>query len=159
MKTVEERFWARVFMRAPDECWGWDGPPGPGGYGKFSMGGKLTYAHRAAYEIATGVSPYGCLVCHTCDNPGCVNPAHLFLGTSADNSADMVRKGRSRSGEAHWRARLTDAQVNDIRARAAAGETQRSLAAAHGVSFQHVSDLCSGRRRDRRKFIETERIA
>lgn len=156
MDAIKKRFLKRVDVLSSDECWIWRGPVGAGGYGKFSIHGRLDYAHRASFEIFNGIRPLFLFVLHSCDNPSCVNPAHLFVGTPADNSADMVRKGRSCRGEAHWRARLTDQQVAEIVSRVAGGETQRAIAAEFGVSYQHVSDLCSGRRR---RFVETERAA
>lgn len=147
MKTVNERFEARVIRSGPGECWTWRGAATPHGYGKFFMNGRVEYAHRAAYELATGERPEGKVVCHRCDNPGCVNPAHLFAGTHAENSADMVRKGRGQAGERHWKAKLTGPQVAEIRTRVAAGETQRSLAREFGVSFQHIGTLVHGKAR------------
>lgn len=96
MLTVEERFWQRVALT--DECWPWLGAKNKNGYGTFSPTKELskTLAHRFAWELYRGPIPEGMLVCHTCDNPECTNPKHLFLGTPQDNMDDKVRKGRWR---------------------------------------------------------------
>lgn len=81
---------------APDDCWVYVGPTKQGGYGRFSYGcgGKKKLAHRVAWELANGPIPDGLLVCHSCDNPPCCNPKHLFLGTHQDNKDDAVAKDR-----------------------------------------------------------------
>jgi hypothetical protein len=100
-----ERFWAKVDKRGPDECWPWTAGIRPDGYGMFregAMGSRTVGAHRFAYELLVGPIPSDkpC-VCHTCDNPPCVNPAHLFAATNDENMADMVAKGRAVQGERH----------------------------------------------------------
>ena len=85
--------------------------------------------------------PAGLGVCHHCDNPPCCNPRHLFLGTATDNMRDAVRKGRIATGERNGRAKLTEAQVLEIRAAVAAGETQRSQVARFDCNFQTVSKI------------------
>lgn len=103
------------------------------GYGRFQYEGRLLKsAHRVAYELAVGPIPVGLLVRHTCDNPPCCNPAHLELGTNADNASDRDTRGRlgERRGEANGNARLNEQQVREIRAAAAS----RGLAAVYGVS-------------------------
>lgn len=99
MSTLAARFAAKVDQSGgPDACWPWTGYRRPLGYGEIGLGGKrgkAAKAHRVAYELANGPIPKGLDVLHRCDNPPCVNPAHLFLGTHLDNMRDMAAKGRS----------------------------------------------------------------
>lgn len=110
------RFWAKVDRRGPDDCWPWTGSRKPMGYGHFVMLKKDYNAHRLSYELANGPIPAGQHVLHRCDNPPCVNPAHLFLGTHTDNMHDMDAKGRKSRGEATRRHKLTAEDVRAIRA-------------------------------------------
>lgn len=100
-----------------DNCVEFKGSRGTDGHGRTRCLGKMWYAHRLAWTLANGPIPDGMNVCHECDNPPCINVGHLFLGTHADNVADMVAKGRSAVGSRHGRAKLTERDVLDIRAR------------------------------------------
>jgi hypothetical protein len=91
--TFETRFWAKVVVH-PGGCWEWRGRRMPKGYGKLNRGTKTVYAHRLAFELRNGPIPDGLYVLHKCDNPPCINPDHLFLGTQADNVRDRDTKGR-----------------------------------------------------------------
>lgn len=123
-----------------DECWIWTGALNKG-YGSMSMPGSLKReAHIVAWEIANGELANGRIVRHSCDNPPCTNPAHLFLGTHADNVADKVAKGRQSRGGNHGHAKLTDEQVCEIRDLYETGAwTQMDLAKIFHVSRPLVS--------------------
>jgi hypothetical protein len=138
-KPIEQRFWEKVDVRGPDECWEWTACTSKG-YGDF-WSDHHTKAHQYSWVLHRGLIPLGMLVCHTCDNPLCVNPKHLFLGTNSDNIQDCARKGRLNSplGERHKNHKLTSENVREIRNLYATGEyTGFDLAAKFGVTFQHI---------------------
>jgi hypothetical protein len=130
-----ERFWSHVQPAAADACWPWQGTITAHGYGQISDAGRSRRAHRLAYELAVGEIPEGQQVCHRCDNPPCVNPAHLFLGSAAANQHDKRAKGRAAKGTANaGGGKLTDDDVRAIRARLAAADTLAAIARDHHVS-------------------------
>lgn len=114
-KTIHERFFDKVDKT--DACWIWKGSKNQKNYGMFVYKGRVHMAHRVAYMEWKGEIPDGRLVCHTCDNPSCVNPDHLFVGSNQDNMDDMKAKGRQKSlsGEENKNSKLTWDAVHDIR--------------------------------------------
>ena len=146
--SIAERLWRRVDKSGgPDACWPYMGSRNSSGYG--GLGGKDGSTHRAAHESENGPIPDGMSVCHRCDNPPCCNPAHLFLGTVLDNSRDMVSKGRSPDtrNERSGKAKLTNAQIEEIRERWGSGETLKSLAREFRVSSSYLTRVTQGTRR------------
>ena len=139
--TPVDRFWKRV--QKTDDCWNWTGSLS-NGYGHLRVNSARVSTHRFSWELHYGPIPKGIFVCHHCDNPDCVRPDHLFLGTSADNSADMVKKGRAAhhwsgcKGEQHGNAKLTEDQVRSIRTEYQQGASQREIAARYGISHPNV---------------------
>jgi hypothetical protein len=142
------RFWEKV--ETGRGCWLWRGTIKDGRYGVIgdeAPSRRQVYAHRLSWEIANQRPvPDGLDVCHSCDNPPCVNPTHLFVGTRADNMADMKRKGRHRFGEGHQTGRLTDAQAREILRRALGGEPPGNIGIEFGVSASHVENIRRGHR-------------
>lgn len=125
------------------DCWLWTGSRNGKGYGLIKDGGKTRQTHRIAWELARGRIPEGMVVMHRCDNPSCVNPAHLSLGTTADNNHDKIAKGRHPTGAAAiTAAKLTPDQVRAIRA---SPGTCRRIAREYGVTEANVRLIRSGR--------------
>lgn len=137
-KSIVDRFFAKVDRSG--SCWVWTGSCDWQGYGKFGVGDKNVMAHRFSWSNAHGVIPEGMLVCHKCDNPPCVNPDHLFMGSQAENVRDMIAKGRGNHprGENHPRARLSDKQVIKIRSSEEPGKT---IALRYGISQSLVGQI------------------
>jgi DNA-binding XRE family transcriptional regulator len=143
-RPLAERFWRKVEKH--DGCWRWTGRPMTVGYGYImDDDGSDTYAHRVSWRLHYGSIPDGMCVLHRCDNRICVNPAHLFLGTRADNMADKTAKGRTPHGENHWNSKLSSADVREIVKRLEAGETQTSIARDYGVYRQAIGSIATGR--------------
>lgn len=144
-KPPEERFWARVAKS--DGCWEWTGTKKGAGYGQFCTGGRRKLAHRVAWEMSFGGIPEGLAVCHTCDNPRCVRPDHLFLGTWAENNHDRHRKGRSAGpkGQRNGKACLTEDDVRRIRQLHNQGLGYRGIARLSGMSRSAIAHIVQGR--------------
>ncbi len=149
-RRTKPHFWDNVLQVG--SCWEWQGTRRPDGYGLLYVNGVQTRAHRHAFELAWGTPiPPGMSVLHRCDNPPCVRPGHLWLGTDADNLADMRAKGRARhfvgrvqAGEANHNAKLTDDAVREIRRLRATGLLQREIAERLGVHTGTVGYVLRG---------------
>lgn len=137
------RFWSKIDRRSESECWLWTAGKKEDGYGAFSNDERRQVgAHRFAWELENGPVPDGYLVCHRCDEPSCCNPGHLFLGTPAQNSADMRAKGRQAKGERVSTNKLGSGSVSAIRCLWALGVgSQQYIADLFGVSQSHVSSI------------------
>jgi len=149
------RFWQHVNLTG--DCWLWTANRQKAGYGRFWAEGATVSAHRFAYVLAYGVIPTGMDVCHRCDNPSCVRPSHLWLGTHDDNMADKTAKGRApkgdgngsrthperlQRGEQHHGAKLTTPEVVAIRAlHAAGGMTYTAIGRRYGMDPTTISDI------------------
>jgi len=153
------RFWSKV--RKSATCWNWIATKNADGYGNFRSGSRVLKAHRVSYELTHGPIPEGLFICHHCDNPACVNPSHLFLGTNRDNVVDMYSKGRGNSprgkrhgaythperlsrGERHGMAKLDDDKVRAIRI-LAVEYMQTDIARHFGIGGSAMSAIVRGR--------------
>ena len=146
----EVRFWAKVYKPSnPDDCWIWVAGKTGSGYGVLTINYKAILVHRFSYELHCGPIPEGRFVCHHCDVPACVNPAHLFLGTPKDNTHDMIAKGRAvhvtrpmPGGEDHPNARLTWKQIDEMRTLFATGTYSKAqLAMKYGVTKSNIGEI------------------
>ena len=146
-RRIEARF-ARNFHNGSG-CWEWIGTAGKDGRGVIHYRGRQQLASRVSYQLHRGPIPDGLFVCHTCDNPRCVNPAHLWLGTATDNHRDMREKGRQSNkrcrGSEHGRALLSESQVKEIRSLRTSGMTLRIIGQRFGVSPQTVCAISKRR--------------
>lgn len=150
IRPLRERFWEKV--EKTERCWEWTGSKNSRGYGRIGLGRRKdghAMAHRVSWEINMGPIPPGLKVCHACDNPGCVNPFHLFLGTQADNIKDCLVKGRANfgtsTGTSNGNAKLTESEVLVIREKYASGKIfQRDLGKAYGITQAQVSSITRG---------------
>ena len=111
--SLQDRFFAR-FVKLENGCWQWRAHTDKDGYGVLPGDRKNTRAHRLSYELHKGQISDGFVICHHCDNPGCVNPDHLFVGTSKDNAQDALQKGRAYVGEKNGRSKLTKENIKEI---------------------------------------------
>lgn len=164
-RNTAETAWGYVKKGEPDECWLWTSTVTSNGYGRICFNGRKWPAHRLIYTLANGPIPDGLYVCHSCDVPLCCNPAHLWLGTIADNVHDMLKKGRAsrahvqgeRSpwrrfpekmivGERHWRAKLTASDVAEIRRLyRELAMSEAELGRNYGVHAATIKDILAGK--------------
>lgn len=141
---VEERFWSKVDRRGPDDCWEWQAGSFTEGYGAFLFRGTLWKASRVAWTLTNGEIPDDLWALHTCDNPPCCNPNHIYVGTALDNANDMVSRNRQAClvGEDRTISKLTEADVREIRiAYADGGVTQQELGDRFHVTFQNIHSI------------------
>ena len=151
--TLEKRFWPKVKKGGPDECWEWQGSLDGHGYGKISsFRNQSPYrAHRVSYFLHHGHLSRSLDVCHRCDNPKCVNPAHLFAGTHAENMADLAKKGyandlaKGKPGELNNSAKLTLKDVSEIKKQLALGVTARAIAKNYPVCPSMIRRIATGK--------------
>lgn len=151
-KSALDRFVEKIDKTGT--CWIWKGAKTPRGYGKFSLptgtaNVRYVYAHRHSYELANGPIPDGMIVCHTCDNPWCVNPDHLFVGSHQDNTDDCIRKGRLRNGtsigEKHGRSTISQHQASDIKRLYADVRSPLEISKRTGISRGVINAVVYGK--------------
>jgi endogenous inhibitor of DNA gyrase (YacG/DUF329 family) len=138
------QFWKRV-AKSDDGCWLWTGVRGNDGYGQASINGAMDRAHRVVWAATHGPIPAGLQVCHHCDQPLCVRPEHLFLGTAGDNYVDSRAKDRNSRGSRNGHAKLTEAQVAAMRAGPRRRGNPQRWAQRYGLSVRHMKRILSGR--------------
>lgn len=148
MKTLKEIFWSKVSIKSENECWEWLMSKDKCGYGRLMFNSIREKAHRISWKLINGEIPDGLYVCHKCDNPSCVNPKHLFLGTQKDNMVDMRKKNRQPSvlGEKNPKAKLTEEIVLEIRLLYQFGIRQYEIAKMYKISRFLVFDIVHRRK-------------
>ena len=140
---LEDRFWSKVDKSG--DCWIWTANRNAKGYGFFKIGSVNSLAHRVSYDLCVGEIPDGMLCLHRCDNPPCVNPKHLWIGSNQQNMDDMKRKGRQAKGIKNRKALISPDIAKDIRVRYASGERQCDIASDLGVRPRLVHDVVVNR--------------
>ncbi len=158
-EEYKERILDRCSPEPMSGCWLWMKSVCKDGYGKFSINDKCIRAHRAAWILFRGPIPDELCVCHKCDNPACINPHHLFLGTNPENTADKIRKGRQPRGEKAWtygktfcrgelsgKALLTNSEAREVRDLRVYGIPTKEIAAIYGISKNTVQRIWRGQR-------------
>lgn len=152
--SLAERFWSNVEKSGAHGCWLWTGSFDLDGYGRVMVARRNYKAHRLSYEFAHGPISPGLCVCHRCDvfvaagdasYRRCVNPDHLFLGTSSENTLDKVAKSRQPRGSGHANAKLTEEEVLEIWAQRSTGRLQREIGRQFGVTGECVWQIWNGR--------------
>lgn len=149
-EEVRQRFESRFLRGRADECWNWNAAKNMHGYGVIRFGGRNWLAHRYSYKLYVGDIPLGQLVLHACDNPACVNPKHLHLGTHRENTHEMIVRGRvarntAPIGERSYRAKHTDKQIRAFWVDVSSGMKLSKAARKHGVAYAVAAQISSGR--------------
>lgn len=142
-----KRFWSKI--RKTRGCWWWTASTNPSGYGQLRFGKELKSAHRISYELTNGKIPKGLFVLHKCDNPSCVRPDHLFLGTPADNMRDMINKHRGNKpfGENHYFAKISEKDVIEIKRKYSLGNiSTRKLATQYNIGKSQIHAIIVGKK-------------
>lgn len=152
-QSLGDRFWSKVQVAGPSDCWEWKAYRNKAGYGVFGWTNKTTLAHRTAWGLEFGEIPEGMCVCHTCDNPACCNPSHLFLGTHRDNMGDCQKKGRhswsankpaTRVSPTQGNFKLNEWQVVGAMSRWLMGHSGAQISRDLGVVPECVYAICNG---------------
>lgn len=143
---MKERFENKILLIPESTCWHWCGAKNSDGYGSFQVEGKTQGAHRVSYQLYIGEIPCGLCVCHSCDTRGCVNPAHMFLGSHRDNMRDMTAKNRKCykfvTGSNNHLSNLTEADIATIRNKHKSGAYYyKDLAEEFGVSLSSIAKI------------------
>lgn len=140
----EAEFWSRA--ERDGECLIWTRSRTGRGYGSFRVNGENAPAHRLSYQLTKGPIPDGLVVRHTCDRPACIEPRHLLIGTTLDNMRDKYERGRAAHphGGQHYRTRLTEETVVEMRMLRAAGVAAQDIARRFGLSRSATSAICTG---------------
>jgi len=145
LKNNLEDVWKKINKKENDDCWEWVGALSNNGYGAFVLNQKTYSSHRIVYELIYGSISSGYCILHKCNNPSCCNPSHLYLGTHADNSKQMVNEGRSCRGEKNGRSKLNVEQIREIRRLYSTGKYyQRELGIRFGVSRSEIGRIVNG---------------
>jgi hypothetical protein len=149
MKSLSERLLSKIVIDNETGCWNWTAYKNVDGYGQLLVKRQAHGAHRISYQVHRGQIPVNMKVCHSCDNPACINPAHLFLGTQTENVADMDAKGRRARGDSvankgvdHPMAKLSESDVLAIKA----AKSSRGLSKKYGVDYRHIWRIRTGKR-------------
>ncbi len=140
---MRKRFELHFKKLGKNDCWLWESCRTRQGYGQFRVNNKMLRAHRVAYEMYRGKISQGLCVCHSCDNPSCVNPNHLWTGKHQDNMDDKTMKGRGVrpplvAGEKHGMSKLTENNILEIRQEASSGQSRKALSKKYGVTYSAI---------------------
>lgn len=143
-KTIYEKLENNTFY-SPDGCWIWTGAVNyQGGYGRL-VHNFIRGVHRISFTLFKGPIPPGKFVCHTCDNPICYNPDHLWLGTNAENMADKIKKGRDKTGEDHPMAKITESQAKNVKGLLSIGLKPKLISKCRNISLRTIYGISSGK--------------